>query len=102
MTDKQRSKTEKEREERRLQRALSFRIAREYCSANGLSVEKLKNQEFYSIYGSAFFAQPSNVVPDGLCNDKETMPLVTLILNPDNNDNIEIKQTEFTKKYLSL
>lgn len=93
-----RQKQQKEQE--RLQHAVSLELAKDYCQNNGLSFDKLKGQEFYWIYGEAIFAQPSGVKPEGLTNDRETMPLPTLIIKLDNNE-LKIEQTEHTKKYLS-
>ena len=89
----------RQKEQEKLQRAVSLELAKSYCQNNGLSFEKLKGQEFYWIYGEAIFAQPSGVEPKGLTNDRETMPLPTLIIKLD-NDELKIEQTEYTKKYL--
>lgn len=61
---------------------------------------KLSNQRFDLIYDIACFSQPSDVVPDGLTNDMETMPMPTLVIKRDGDD-IVIEQTEYTKKYLT-
>lgn len=91
---------DKIKSEKELQKALSFKIAKEYCEKNNLSVEKLRKQRFDLLYGNAFFSQPSDVIPNGLRNDMETMPTPTLIIKADNND-IIVEQTEYTQKYLA-
>lgn len=87
-------------EQEELQKAIVLEVMKGYCEQNGLSYEKLKKQRFYWIHGEAFFAVPSNVVPDGLRNDLETMPKPTLVVKLADGE-LQIKQTEHTKKYLS-
>ncbi len=89
------------KEDMELQRLLAFNVAEDYCKKNNLSVDKLKAQRFSLIYGKAFFSQPSSVKPDGLCNDVDTMPKTTLIIEAD-GDNLKVAQTEYTQKYLAL
>ncbi len=88
------------KEDMELQRMLAFSFAENYCKNNNLSVDKLKTQRFSLIYGKAFFSQPSSVKADGLCNDVDTMPKTTLIIEID-GDNLKVAQTEYTKKYLA-
>ena len=85
----------------KLQRAVILELVKDYCSKNGLSMDKLKNQSFYWIYDEAFFAQPSDAEPKGLTNDMETMPKPTLIIRLD-NDALKIEETEYTRKYLTV
>ena len=87
--------------EQKLQKALAIEYARSYCINNNLSVEKLENQRFFLLNNECAFAQPSNVKPDGLINDKETMPKVTLIIRFE-NEKLAIQETEYTKLYLQL
>ena len=87
-------------QEKELGKAMAFEIASSYCVKNNLSVKKLKDQRFEWIYDSAFFAQPSDVIPDGLRNDRETQPKPTLIITLVNGE-IVIKETEYTRKYLA-
>ncbi len=86
--------------EKALQKSMALEIVKKYCSENNLSFKKLLSQRFELVYGTAVFAQESNVKPMGLTNDKETMPKPTLILTSKDN-NIVIEQTEYTKQYLS-
>lgn len=78
---------------------LSLEVAKPYCDSHALSFEKLKNQRFALIYGSIYFSQPSDVIPDGLRNDMETMPKPTLVIKNE-NDCIVIEETEYTRQYL--
>lgn len=97
MTIMQQNKKEQEK----LQRAVVLEYVKDYCTDNGLSLDKLKQQQFYWIYGEAFFAQPSGVEPKGLTNDMDTMPMPTLIIKMD-DDMLKIEQTEYTQKYLAV
>lgn len=96
MTSAQKMKEEQEK----LQRAVVLELVKGYCEKNNISLEKLKKQQFYWIYGEAFFAQPNDVKPLGLTNDMKTMPKPTLIVKLI-NDTVDIQQTEYTKKYLA-
>jgi len=91
----------KQKTEQELQKALALEIAKEYCEQHNLSIDKLKRQLFNIIYSSAIFAQPSDVIPDGLLNDLETQPKPTLIIKLDNN-RLNVIETEHTAKYLSI
>ena len=82
-------------------RAMALTIAKQYCENNNLSYDRLLKQEFALIYDTAIFAQPSGVKPDGLKNDLKTQAKPTLILN-NVNGNIIIKETELTRKFLSM
>ena len=62
-------------------------------------MQKLKNQIFELSYDACGFLQPSDVVPEGLVNDRETMPKPTLIIK-NVNGQLVIKSTEYTKIYL--
>jgi len=94
-------KYEKQKSEQSLQKALAFEIAKNYCRDNGLSIDKLTQQKFALIYSSAVFAQPSDVIPNGLLNDLDTQPKPTLIIKNDGNT-LVIEQTEYTLQYLSV
>lgn len=87
-------------EETKLQKALAFEFAKDYCQKNNLSLEKLKNQKIEIVRSVLFFAQPSDKNPDGLRNDMETLPIPTLIITMDGED-LKIEQTEHTKTYLA-
>ena len=89
----------KQKTELELQKALAVELAKDYCKNNGLSIEKLNQQMFAVIYSSAIFAQPSNVIPNGLLNDLETQPKPTLIIKKNDNG-LVIEQTEYTHEYL--
>ena len=82
------------------QRLLALAAAKEYCEKNGLSYEKLKKQNFVLVYETAWFSQPSEVVPIGLTNDMDTLPYPTLVFRTK-NDNLLIEETEHTRKYLA-
>lgn len=84
-----------------LQRALALHYAEPYCIEHGLSVEKLKRQDFAVIIDQMIFAQPTGVKPDGLRDDIASQPLPTLIISLDANNNIKVESTEHTRKYLS-
>lgn len=88
-------------EEIKLQKALAFEVAKDYCKKNNLSLEKLKDQRIEIIKSTLFFSQSRNIQPDGLKNDLDTMPIPTLIITTD-GDGLKIEQTEYTKKYLSM
>ena len=90
-----------QKEQEKLQRAFALEYAKQYCADNELSWDKLKGQQFYSIYGEAFFAQPSDIEPKGLTNDMETMPKPTLIIKMS-DEKLIIEQTEHTHKYLAV
>ena len=89
----------KQLEETRLQRALALEVARPFCKQHGYSFEKLKEQRFFFNYGTAAFAQPTGIKPNGLLNDMKTMPLPTLIIKSD-GENLTVETTEHTEKYL--
>ena len=95
-----RREIQQRKSERDLQKKMALNLSKRYCQEHGLSFEKLKKQTFEFINGIAFFMQPSEVVPNGLLNDMETMPMPTLILKIADDD-IVFEQTEYTKKYLS-
>lgn len=87
-------KTEKE-----LQKALAIAYVTSFCLENGLSLKKLETQRFILSCNECAFAQPSNIKPDGLTNDAETMPKVTLIIRYENGK-LEVKETEYTQIFL--
>lgn len=101
MSPKQAQQFERMREEKELAKAMAFDVATRYCQENGLSVEKLKTQQFTLFADIACFAQPSGVKPEGLVNDIKTQPYPTLILKADDGKLI-VEQTEHTHKYLAL
>lgn len=84
-----------------LVRAMAEYCAEAYCKANNLSVEKLRSQRFEIIADQMVFAQPTDVKPDGLCNDLDTQPYPTLILRLDSHGAIQIETTDYTRKYLA-
>ena len=100
MTPKQERRNERMQAEKELARAMAFEVASRYCRENGLSVEKLKSQRCESFENMAWFAQPSDVKPNGLLNDMQTMPRPTLILKSQDGKLI-VEQTEHTHKYLA-
>ena len=85
--------------EQQLQKELAIYFVSSYCEAHGLSVEKLKEQRFNLSFNECSFAEPKKIKPNGLINDKETMPQITLVItNADGH--LRIRETEFTSKYL--
>ncbi|MGN0468922.1 MAG: hypothetical protein ACI4GY_09385 [Acutalibacteraceae bacterium] len=100
MTEKQMQRNQEYKLNNVMQRALSLEVAKPFCKSNGLSFDKLKKQRFDFIYGTAIFSQPSGVEPKGLTNDKETMPLPTLIIKNIDGE-IVFEQTEYTEQYLA-
>lgn len=100
MTEKQREQMEDRRKENNLKKAMAGKAAEAYCKKAGLSLEKLKTQRFNWILDTVIFSQPSDTIPDGLCNDKATMPYPTLIMKEQDGE-LVFEQTEHTKKYLS-
>ena len=97
---KQREKHQKQIVELALHKAMALEIAGKYCDAHNLSTEKLDKQKFFLAYETATFAQPSDVEPNGLLNDIETVPKPTLILKL-NSDGLVVEETEYTRKYLA-
>ncbi len=93
------TKVNKWKMEKELQKLLAIEFVKEYCHKNNLSLQKLKNQIFELSYDACGFLQPSDVVPEGLVNDRETMPKPTLIIK-NVNGQLVIKSTEYTKIYL--
>lgn len=79
---------------------MALKLSKQYCTENQLSYEKLRNQRFDLINDIACFSQPSDIAPIGLTNDRDTMPMPTLIIKRVDDD-IVIEQTEYTKKYLA-
>lgn len=65
----------------------------------GFSLEKLKAQRFELSYHECGFFQSSDTTALGLLNDQETMPKATLIIKNENGE-LVICETEYTKKYL--
>ena len=77
---------------------LYFEKIKEYCSRNGLSLEKLDKQEKYLIDDSFMTAQPIKIPnSDGLKTDLATQPKPTLIYDIVTDQVIE---TEYTDLYL--
>ena len=84
-----------------LLRAMALQCAEPYCEKYGLSVEKLKSQEFAVILGTIFFAQPTGIEPDGLRNDLATVPYPTLIMRLDEDGKICFQETAYTRQYIA-
>ncbi len=93
-------KVSKMKLEKALQRALALEFVSGYCKENNLSIDKLKKEEFYLMYNECAFAHPSDIEPNGLLNDMETLPKVTLLIRHEDNI-LSIEQTEYTQKFLS-
>lgn len=93
------AKIDKWKIEKKLQRALAIDFVSEYCNNNNLSIEKLKKQRFELSYEECGFFQPSDVKPEGLTNDIDTMPILTLVIKLE-DEQLLIIETPDTKKYL--
>lgn len=93
------TKVNKWKEEKDLQRLLAIEYVKNYCTQNGFSLEKLKTQRFELSYSECGFFQPSDASALGLINDQDTMPKATLIIKNENGELI-IYETEYSKKYL--
>lgn len=85
--------------EKEFQKALAIEYVKDYCIKNNLSLEKLQMQRFALSYNECGFAQPSTVTPNGLMNDRETMPKVTLIIKHEDGQ-LKIEETQYTKEFL--
>lgn len=85
--------------EKELQKALAIAYVTPFCLENNLSLEKLQLQRFILFCNECAFAQPSGVQPNGLVNDAETMPQVTLIIKYEDGQ-LKIEETEYTKEFL--
>lgn len=93
------TKVTKWKEEKSLQRLLAIEYVKDYCMQKGFSLEKLKAQRFELSYHECGFFQSSDTTALGLVNDQETMPKATLIIKNENGE-LVICETEYTKKYL--
>ena len=87
--------------EKELQKALAIAYVTPFCLENNLSLENLQSHRFILSCNECAFAQPSGVKPNGLANDAETMPKVTLIIKFEDGK-LEIKETEYTKEFLRI
>lgn len=85
--------------EKELQKALAIAYVTPFCLENNLSLEKLQLQRFILSCNECAFAQPGGVQPNGLVNDAETMPQVTLIVKYEAGQ-LKIEETEYTKEFL--
>lgn len=85
--------------EEELEKALAIEYVKNYCIEHGLSIEKLPTQRFALSANECCFAQPSDVKPQGLINDKETMPKVTLIIKFEEG-HLKIEETDYTALFL--
>ena len=85
--------------EEELERALAIEYVKGYCREHHLSLQKLETQRFALSANECCFAQPSDVEPKGLTNDRETMPKVTLIIKFEDG-HLVIEETEYTAIFL--
>lgn len=92
-------KDESKKNGERATKKLAIAYVQSYCIENNLSVEKLQEQRFILSCNECAFAQPSDVKPNGLINDGNTMPKVTLIIKLEDGK-LEIIETEYTKEFL--
>ncbi|MGC6768490.1 hypothetical protein [Enterococcus sp. LJL51] len=92
-------KIDKWKMEEELQKALAIEFVSDYCRENKLSINKLEKQRFSLSYNECGFLQPSDVKPNGLINDQETMSKATLIIRKS-GDELIIEETPYTREYL--
>lgn len=86
--------------EKELQKALAIAFVTPFCLENNLSLKKLQSQKFVLSCNECAFAQPSDIKSNGLSNDMETLPKVTLIIRMEDGK-LEIEETEYTKEFLA-
>lgn len=72
--------------------------AKSYCREYGLSVSKLMEQVCLYFGDSVYFAKKTDYKGTGLMEDLASQPLPTLVYIIKDGS---IKETEYTKKYLS-
>lgn len=83
-----------------IEKVIALHALDSYCQRNDLSMDKLSNQ-IYDIYGDvAIFSAPSRIVPDGLRNDMQTLPIPVLIVEYRDNE-LCVKETEHTREYIA-
>lgn len=87
--------------ERELQKALAIAYLINFCKENNLSLEKLQSQSFVLSGNECAFAQPSSTKQNGLSNDGDTMPMVTLIIKYE-DEKLVIEETKYTKEFLGI
>lgn len=85
--------------EEELERALAIEYVKDYCREHNLSLQKLQTQRFALSANECCFAQPSDVEPKGLTNDRDTMPKATLIIRFE-DERLKIVETEYTALFL--
>lgn len=88
-----------QREAYDLRKEMALQLASEFCGSHGYSSKRLQAQRYCELPGCVCFAQPSGVKPNGLMNDKETMPLPTLIIKLVDGK-LVFETTEHSDKYL--
>lgn len=87
--------------EREFQKALAVEYVKNYCKENGLSIQKLRKQNFALCDNEcAFYVQPIDYVKtDQLVIDGGLKPQVTLIIRHENEE-LQIEETEYTEVFL--
>lgn len=85
--------------EKELQKALAIEYVKNFCKEHNLSLQKLQTQRFVLSGNECAFAQSSDVKPNGLINDGDTMPKVTLVVKLE-DEQLKIEETEYTKIFL--
>ena len=83
-----------------LQKALAKEYAIGYCRKKGYSIDKLSKQRIDIVMGRVVFSQPSEIKPQGLLNDMDTIPTPTLVIS-FNGKELSIEETEHANRYLS-
>lgn len=87
--------------EREFEKALAIEYARNYCVKNNLSLEKLKKQRFTLVNNECVFEEPINIELQDMVIDGDPKPQITLIIKYEKGQ-LQIMETEFTKKYLGV
>lgn len=81
-------------------KADSLNQVNEFCHKQNYSVDRLLNLTFDVGYPESAYVIPSKVIPDGLMNDLDTMPIPILFIIKNGNEFI-IEETEYTKPYFN-
>ena len=84
-----------------VEKTMALHTVEKYCAENGLSVDKLRGLIFDISDNVAMFMAPSEVKPNGLLNDMASQPRLVLAIE-DMNGNLQIRQTEYTSKYIAI
>lgn len=84
-----------------VEKLIALHAVSDYCAANGLSIDKLSKLIYDVYFETALFLAPTGVEPNGLLNDIATQPVPVLIIE-GKDDDLNIRQTEYTSKYIGI